>query len=143
MPETLISMIKTSDLRLGNWLNFKGENKRVTSVDEEHLNLNSEDFENSQGKYEQVWHSYDDSIEPIPLTPEILLKAGFKGRIPDSEQVLSWRNGNKVILNCYKTEPNKYFVYPALWEPTLKIEFIHQLQNLIYSLTGVELEIKL
>lgn len=87
------------------------------------------------------WHWIElDGISPIPLTPEILEKAGFvtigryaigvggynvfaKGRI----ELLQPNEGDPYILAFYEA----------------KITHLHQLQNLYFALTGQELTINL
>lgn len=70
---------------------------------------------------------------PIPLTEEWLVKFGFdKIEWADNEY---YRNGYTV-----KIEEG----YTSVWFQTSEIEikYVHQLQNLIFALTGQELELK-
>ena len=88
-------------------------------------------------KWEFSHHDFDyyrmEEITPIPLTEEWLLKFGFA----KDEQTLdlfgnydSWieRNGMELYLKSETMQK--------------KIEYVHQLQNLYFALTGNELEIK-
>jgi hypothetical protein len=82
-----------------------------------------------------------DSFTPIPLTEEWLLKFGFKKQLDKSFA----KNDFSIFLDKrFKTnlflqenqEDFKWFSYE------LKVEYIHQLQNLYFALTGEELNFK-
>lgn len=84
-----------------------------------------------------------DSICPIPLTPEILEKAGFeKKRYNDF--YFCYCKGDFVF-----PYDGKYFFYCTYNETGLfgyseEVEImVHQLQNLYFALTGEELQIDL
>lgn len=64
-------MIKANEMRLGNLVNRRGEAGVVVSLDAEDVCVR---FGGEWGDYER-W--YFESIDPIPLTPEILEKCGF------------------------------------------------------------------
>ena len=78
-------------------------------------------------------------LDPIPLTPEILVKAGF-------EKIYK----SQMHTTFYKDKVSYYF-----WHQTARqyadfmgnqydnIQNVHQLQNLIHALTGEELNIQL
>jgi len=89
-----------------------------------------------------------DKVEPIKLTNEILLKLGFK--VEDDRISPFWKlviNRTEVIsieddwsfgLNAAnETSKQGYAGHPDL------CKYLHQLQNLYYSLTGKELKIEL
>lgn len=92
------------------------------------------------------------AFTPIPLTEEWLVKFGFKGiNKPNSHYVINDPNGYKdthkisifLTLNsqwqiAFSDELAGYKDYI----PTTKIEYVHQLQNLYFALTGEELTIK-
>lgn len=78
-------------------------------------------------------YDYIGELYPIPLTPEILEKNG-------------WKKQNKVPINCtilynlhneitigYNTN-SKTFVYDFGINKLLRIRFIHQLQHLLFGL---------
>ena len=62
---------------------------------------------------------------PIPITTEILLKCGLL-----KNNIGIWNNGDSI-----------YFSYG--FEKDVKLEYLHQLQNLYFALTGEELEVNL
>lgn len=87
-----------------------------------------------------------EEIDPIPLTPEIMEKAGYKKDIentgpPINEDLEVWHhewapvsfmidNYGALIICDYHVNINRP-------------KFVHQLQNLIFALTGEELQISL
>jgi len=82
-------------------------------------------------------------VEPIELTEEILVKAGFKifGKHPNCTFFIY-----KRIFIIYDTKQGgRYYFSP---EPTICdsviyfYKYIHQLQNLIFALIGEELNIE-
>lgn len=138
--------MKANELRIGNWVNdVKGGGynvpgfQRVRKIDEKGVNHWQDMGASGYAKFED--------IEPIPLTPEILVKAGFK----------RWHDGT------HRKQIDEYIVFHVeedgcygFWSDskeneadfTLRsqdnhIEYLHQLQNLFFALTGQELEIEL
>jgi hypothetical protein len=87
-------------------------------------------------------------LKPIPLTPEILEKCGFE---KDADPY-NWANPDWDIYRIkrmsigvkegmfawYNRSDDDFY---SSYYPELK--FLHQLQNLYFSLTGEELEVKL
>lgn len=92
------------------------------------------------GKY-QVDETVE-SIEPIPIAEEWLLKFGFivRNNIDDLYEKLHENNLGYVIS---LTKSGKYdFHFPSLYAGEITIQYAHQLQNLYFALTGTELTIK-
>jgi hypothetical protein len=81
----------------------------------------------------------ESKLKPIPLTPEILEAGGFENRA----------NGiyKNDLFNICRFENNKYFLCnpfgTEIYSPMKLIEYLHQLQNLYYSLMGKELEVNI
>ena len=128
-------MIKAEELRIGNlvWDNYGGIYKVV--------NINSEGFDyidavkpnfKAIGRYEL------DSLEPIPLTEEWLVKFGF-----EQEEIQTKSDGTteigfvKDIIMVLKGT-NFYYAAPYGY-PNARIVYVHQLQNLYFALTQTEL----
>jgi len=127
-------MIKSTDLRIGNW------------------------YVNQWGEYLQVDPDLfgADNLEsypiPIPLNHEILEKCGFDvvhktnnhyaindpNGIKDSHKISVFPTVNNQWHIAFSDTLNGYNDYT----PTTKIQYLHQLQNLYYSLTNEELEFK-
>jgi hypothetical protein len=120
--------MKPQELRIGNWVLMDNEPTRVESISDNAINLFSD------------WEFY---FKPIPLTPEILDKAGFRKinyyegnafglEISDSHELVC--NERMFWLACDDSFYN---------EPLDHIKYLHQLQNLYFALTGEELNIQL
>jgi hypothetical protein len=111
--------MKAEELRIRNW---------VKHADYEHpIQVNA---------YGILVCSYSEHFEPLPLTEEWRLKAGFVNNELDLGHGASiWFYQHEYYLagpGC----PNENYAIKV------KVEFIHKLQNLVYSLSGTELEFK-
>lgn len=105
-------MIKSTELRIGNWYNCDGDHFQIKASDIQCL--------------------LDDSYQPIPLTPDILLKCGFKNNgFTFRLQGLSIK-----FPGTLHKKGRTYFSGWCIIEKSP--EYLHQLQNLYYSLTGEE-----
>jgi hypothetical protein len=106
-------MIKDNELRLDNWVIKDGEPHQIS--------------------YGDFASSYDFSkLDPIPLTPEILLKCGFTWR-NDSHNIMDFGRFVLFLDNSFR-----YKDYPYT-----KVKTLHHAQNLCYALTGKEITINL
>ena len=121
--------MKVFELRIGNWIEGVDGICQITEILKNGVNVTNPD---------DTPPHYFDWIEPIPLTEEWLLKFGFenKGRILSSD-VISY-------VNKFGAEVRHYTEY-RFFIPELRtgiwIQYIHQLQNLYFALTGEELTI--
>lgn len=115
-------LMEAKELRIGNWYEHNGEYKQV-----------------SPNTIVEVWEAKRLWCKPIPLTTEILEKAGFK-----KIEGIGWECYNltnydiSVYLNGFatiRTYDEDADKFPC--------KYLHQLQNLYYALTGEELDIKL
>lgn len=121
-------MVNIEELRIGNWVKYLEDNTQINSI--------------SIGEkcgYVSTFKSgvvTQNQIDPIPITEECLLKCGFSclDDIYEHGDVEITNIDGKFLLtyNCYE--------YVIAKKP---IENLHQLQNLYFSLTGKELEVKL
>lgn len=133
-------MIQANELRVGLW--FKRE-----------IPGRNEAWEDIQIDEGIMYSIFSESLEyalndlyPIPLTPEILERAGFvktEHKLP-LLTYYDYRLGNcvaSVIPSGIEIE----FCGLDIEERTYitKVNHIHQLQNLYFALTGTELTIKL
>ena len=122
-----------NELRIGNHVSdiIDLENfLTVVRIDDGIITCGNEDFK----------HTYlSEQLKPIPLTPEVLRGCGFIHEIVNDDNGLDgdsiYKKGKIVFMH---TEHDWYWDndFPA-------IKYLHQLQNLFYSLVGEELEVKL
>lgn len=132
-------MIKATELRIGNWLKCNDLFIKVSGISENSFTCT----------HEGLLYFNSEDCEPIPLSPEILEKCGFKdSRIryadPNKNYPIEWTNGEYTIN---KENDNKFCLELSSdeWGYTTKeieIEYLHQLQNGIFFLTGEELIFK-
>lgn len=73
-------------------------------------------------------------LEPIPLTDEWLIKAGF-----ERQKQYMGRVYNKSIMQLQNEDDGWVDGYDTVIPLT---KYVHQLQNLYFALTGKELDIK-
>jgi hypothetical protein len=93
--------------------------------------------------------------EPIPLTEEILLKAGLEKQEGEADYLSDYEIkkvpykyfDNNLLFIIYRDNKwavSKYIDRNMNTTASLRdIEYLHELQNLIFALTGKELEVKL
>lgn len=102
--------MKSQELRIGNWVNKDLSVDDIVTIQVEIGDLLSNEV--------------IENLYPIPLTEEWLLRLGIKDS--DKRSLGIWNNGAAI-----------YFDYGD--EKSLKLNYVHQLQNLYYALTGEEL----
>lgn len=123
-------MIQANELRLGNWVDYKGkyyqiyDGIRSLSIDD----LDSESLDSHLKNIKLL------DLRPIPITEEILLKCGFE-RLGKYTFVCD----NALMQLEIDVITNK-LVHSIL---AIEVKYLHQLQNLYYFLCGKELEINL
>jgi hypothetical protein len=149
--QTTLHKIKAEELKIGNYLIsphreiFIEENEQpVLVMPPEYIRVNEilEDGVNRTTDMDNKLvadYPYE-GLTPIPLTPEMLEKAGF----------INDRKGG-IMVEEYSTASQGTF--KGQWQITLidaiphplrnNIQYLHQLQNLYFALTGEELPITL
>jgi len=120
--------MKASELRIGNLVNGPKQNAAYPVIEISELSVRIQ-FDNGNDWYGR------DQLHGIPLTEEWLLKFGFED--------------HKVFDNLigYKKNEVEIHVYEELFclannEYAKSLNYLHQLQNLYFALTGEELTIK-
>jgi hypothetical protein len=123
-------MIEAKELRVGNWVNYLYEWQSIDTIGLYSVGLTGNGINTTL-----------ENLSPIPLTPEILEKAGFS----KSMGSIWWEDSERLPLS----EIAKKFFYSIClsvnkseWIDVTHIKHLHQLQNLYFALTGEELELK-
>lgn len=139
--------MKASELRIGNYINYNKELNelgKITSIESFVSGQYKIGINNRVNK-----KHYCDTVEPIPLTEEWLLKFGFE---KVNRQFYKKEIGENVfVLVNYNKSPRGSFG-AVTFETDLKensyvghiknkCKHIHSLQNLYFALTGEELSI--
>jgi len=124
--------LQASELRIGNLVKHDGKIGAVCVIYEDAINFTDET--SLVGWYTLEFDS-ETELKPIPLTEDWLLRMGFKKEyeyytFPGTETILLDPN-----LKCFTTGDDNCSVF--FKTP----EYVHQLQNLYFALTGEELTI--
>lgn len=131
-------MIQATELRIGNWV--MTDNSEYWTREYRHT-YTEVDIDVLIGVDTKLNLRYD----PIPLTPEILEKAGFGKRPlqkPKSSDGLIYGLLNTTIVYGRTTEGG-YSYFLDGYHNDVEVLSLHQLQNLYFALTGTELQIEL
>jgi hypothetical protein len=120
--------MKANELRVGNWVKGPlGELCKVTQLGHEkyseYIGAKGDGFFGQNG------------FEPIPLTPEILVKAGFEWSIYHQG---FYKQDFVFVLHEYE-DGFRFKLFRSSQYLGVKINHLHQLQNLYFALTGKEL----
>lgn len=75
---------------------------------------------------------------PIPLSESLLIDSGFEW---DGSQIEHWKNGN-IYLYWHAENKTLSANLGHIEHIDVTISYVHQLQNLYFTLTGKELPIK-
>lgn len=124
--------MKANELRIGNWVNLYGDDCRIQTL----------------GMWVHTETTVDEapieSVKPIPLTEEWLLKFGFEVyseydfknyRLPDGFFISMWMKDKPVA----GFEERGVCYWGDNYVP---VRYVHRLQNLYFELTGTALELK-
>jgi hypothetical protein len=110
--------MKANDLRMGNWIFIEDLEVQVECLPK-HYNY--------------------EIVNPIPLTKYWLKRLGFEEGFYDTDMRIQVSTDCSMsIWTCDKTD--NCLIGDNL---TLTIKYVHQLQNLYFALTGVELDLSL
>ena len=124
-------MIKANELRIGNIL--------YSNLTERNFICNSEDIYNLAMDYNANNANY------VELTEEWLLKFGFEkddtGVDMFDQDYCEWYQIEFPIIGVLCQSSDKSYLFDENTD-TLRIKYVHQLQNLYFALTGEELTIK-
>lgn len=111
--------MKITDLRIGNLIMYDGKIKEADTWVFEDLSIHA------------------DWVKPIPITPEWLLRLGIPSEHPEWEY--------QIPVGALKW----YFRYNTEWYSEIggiyidsRVQYVHQVHNLYYALTGNEINVK-
>lgn len=129
------AMIQANELRIGNLIYINEVAREVSAIEPYGVTFQYIDVHVDTG------YAGFENITPITITEEWLLKAGFEyldygyfKRHTESQTNLDWNLETGLYLVNDNGEELKEFDH---------IQYVHQLQNLYFALTGKELEFKL
>jgi hypothetical protein len=120
-----MTKILPTELRIGNLLDVDGKFWAVGDIVTNPFELFF--IENND-------YNHSLNAKPIPLTEEWLLKFGFKYN-EDSQENEVYKNG--IILLLLRRNPIRFTLLTTVF--SIKLQYVHQLQNLYFALTGEEL----
>ncbi|WP_051290802.1 hypothetical protein [Dysgonomonas capnocytophagoides] len=122
--------MKAQDIRIGNLFTQKGFPMYVEAIFKDTVYLN---FEGNEG---DIWEEDIKDLVPIPLTEEILLKAGFE---KDTGEFYIYKD--ITVRKTYYSDDFWRFIFKH--QRIKDIKYLHDLQNTISALTGEEIKIEL
>ena len=118
-------MLQANELRIGNYLQWNGKPFKVNTIFTSHVCSETQPLQ---------------GYEPIPLTPEILEKCGYKVQCEyfffKKDELIEFEK----LKHCYSVRFKQSGMNSL---KIAEIKYVHQLQNLIFAVSGNELEINL
>lgn len=125
-------MIEPRELRIGNLIAYNGRPDQVIHLTNQHI-------ETFVGPEEPLLAD-SDSWSPIPLTTEWLERFGFE-KYKDYDEGELMRHGKVLLTKKFAlrySDTNDDWYYST----AIVLQYVHQLQNLYFALTGTELDLK-
>jgi hypothetical protein len=152
-------MIKANELRIGNWINLS-PHEGIESFGKV-LSIGQEEQE-----YEQVYceckesfeWAFKDNYRGIPLSPEILSKAGFKNDMIENPYFSGYSidigRGREIAVSNPGTPNEMVFLNEIEDSGERKVivirnfdydgkTYLHTLMNIYHALTGTEIDVEL
>lgn len=134
--------ITSKDLRIGNYVSIQNETVKVESIDDTGINLNV-DYHLSEIDYGAMFNNSYPYLKPILITEEWLVKFGFVKEINQDDNFTNIKftigkvSMRKEIWKGYTDDLFNFTLYFGD-DCLISLQFLHQLQNLYYFLTGEE-----
>jgi hypothetical protein len=139
--------MKAESLRIGNWVEYFGKNKQIDGIKSMSTKegyaveiISTDVHGNSIREYTPL---DSQSLKPIPLTEEWVLRFGFEIK-EDPESVFysiyfdGLTNGSVEIG---RTKGCSFYYFENINFIT-QIKHVHEMQNIFHALTGEELKLK-
>ena len=134
-------MIKPQELRIGNYVIVKNYNSKywnkIGTIEAFTRNAEYISLDINQNSA-----FYLKDIQPIPLTEEILLKCGFE-KSNDLDKFYHLELLNKWTRIYFNPKHKVCTLSINQHDSLIRIQYLHQLQNLYFALTNEELTIQL
>jgi len=132
-------MIQPHELMIGSWVEYDGKYYQIETIAPVFPTLNTDKF----GIGVVDWNN----IKPIPISEEILIKAGFKKKYFFTKEIVIkviYYQLNDIVVYLVTNFFEVEIITPAgQYNLFKKYNYLHQLQMLYFSLTGKQLEITL
>jgi hypothetical protein len=135
-------MIKETELRIGNYVHFVDDASESRLIGRIVL-LGSDQYRDILGKGTSIVfsnhndvHKEYEQLYPLPLNQEILQKCGF----PVSQTHVNIGTGLPIR---FERRSEVIFLLDENSRPIKRVEYLHEYQNLYFSLVGSEVNIKL
>lgn len=127
--------MEAKELRIGNYLR-----DMVSKTTLEVIELTKDDIvtyviDRNKFPLKEGW-----GLEPIPLTEEWLLKFRFDKRYHTDSNDCYYHQDSDITLFLKSDVRGINFPYVMINRETIKVEFVHQLQNLYFAIKRHELE---
>ncbi len=125
-------MIKETEVRIGNLIKVAPSKEWVQDYIGTEVVIDIDVLMNI------IFHSDKYPYEPIPLTKQLLYDLGFESNNDENDLLVH----PKCNLFEISEEPDNSFAF--IWDSAYSgapFQYVHQLQNLYFALTGNELEI--
>lgn len=122
--------MKTSELRIGNKVDYYGNIVTINYIDEEHVGFSD---------YVPVDYPLASELNGIPITPDLIVEFGFNQEY-FSDPVYFLKDENHFVVDLFEERVSwdSTFYSGDICDHKLP-KYIHQLQNFYYYLTGREL----
>lgn len=133
--------IQAKELMIGNFVDANGVITKIESFDFSGINTC---FDNMSPSYFDCEFKFSE-LKGIPLSEEILLKCGFSLFTNSNSH-----NSNDLIIYhskiniCYNNSYKKFYMFDHGIDTIYRgFQFLHELQNLYFALTGEELTVNI
>jgi len=136
-------MINENEIRIGNWFHHTEQWSTMQGDN----TLDSFDFKWTSSSWYQIGECLLslEVLEPIPLTENWLLKFGFNKDYKQGYVGIDVNNSDFVLtepLVIGEWQTNYIFQFNAgNLSKFTELKYVHQLQNLFFTITGKELEL--
>lgn len=140
-------MIDVKTLRIGSHVEYKGKIVRICS-----LKARMANYDDGKGKpccFSSMKAYYKD-LQPIPITPELLNELGFEYHEYKNGKLWEWDfSGLYKSYGYLEFDESTNSIWRGrAWsmkeiEIEFKVEFLHELENILYMIYGIEFATKI